>query len=333
MAQPQFDPITGPGTISSDKQWKYTLKGWIPNTISTGPISVKKETPAETLPPLGPPTPAPQAQEQGLPGQGDLGNLRLALRSALSEAAQQMTASRMKALSGFVEGGAAPNVIKAAIGLAQGGLAQKSESIFTGAVEGYTETLKFFQDKQEFALDFLARYPDSGILPTDSPETAARKASRSPSFLRTQRTAGGGGTVADRETAEARASETELENKRGQDGFVDITEYRRMRARSLLNPAEFDRRFTYFLNEGDQSRIKAESASPSTKTPEDFSRGEQIIQANVDYISEARNQNQEISTLFSLIQRETNLTDSEITKLLERFGIRRFGSTWTYQRP
>ena len=43
----------------------------------------------------------------------------VALRSALTEASQNTARNRMTALSGLVEGGAAPSVIQSAIGLAQ----------------------------------------------------------------------------------------------------------------------------------------------------------------------------------------------------------------------
>lgn len=286
------------------------------------------------LPPQGP---APSAQSsagaldtdplanQGSRNAGDLTNFTIALRSALTEAAQVQAAERMRSLAPFMEEGTAPNAIGAAIGLAQSGLRQKEEDVFSD-ISG------IFQDRQNFALQLAGRYPDSGILPSDAPETAARKASRAPSFLKSFK---GEPTVAEKEQGEARVSQAELERKRGEEGFVDLNEYRKMKARSLLSPQEFDRRFTYFLSDGNQERIRSENASPTTRTANDFTKGEQLMQDNVAIIDRVGqgNLNQFVAQLHSVIQQETNLTESEINQLLARYGFAKMGNVWVYQRP
>lgn len=113
------DPI--PGT-----NLKYEAED-IANLQSGGgtPTNIQEETPAGTLPPLS--------------SVGELSNLRIALRSALTEAAQQTATSRMQQLSGLVSGGASPSVINAAIGLAQSGLRQTQETVFGDIMAGYKD--------------------------------------------------------------------------------------------------------------------------------------------------------------------------------------------------
>lgn len=308
---PRLDIITDPVT---KRQYSRDLdvpgSTYAPYT-ETAPIK-------ESAPGILPPLPATET------GGGDLGNLRTALRSALSEAAQGVASSRIQQFSGLMGGGAAPSVIQAAIGLAQSGLKTSQETVFS-------DVMKTFEDQQDFALQLTGRYPDSGILPSDSWETAARKASRAPSFLKSLK---GEPTVAEKEQGEARVSEAELERKRGEGGFVDLSEYRRMRARSLISPTEFDRRFTYFLSEGDQERIKIESASPTTRTAGDFTKGEQIVQANLAVIDQvgAGNMNQFVAQIVSIVQQETNLTEAEINQLIARYGFQKLGSVWVYRK-
>jgi len=142
------DPI--PGT-----NLKYEAAD-IANLKSGGgtPTSFKEETPAGVLPPVG-----------GEPVTGDLGNLRVALRSALSEATQQTAASRMQQLSGLVEGGAAPNVFLAAIGLAQSGLRTTQETVFGDIMAGYKDQTEARQKEidriNELRLEFGSAVPSN----------------------------------------------------------------------------------------------------------------------------------------------------------------------------
>lgn len=100
------------------------------------------DRPAGELPPLSSDgTGTAGATTQSL---GDMGNLRLALRSALTEASQTKAGQRIQAMSGLTSGGASPNVIQAALGLAQKGLAGTTESI----VSDVTRT---FQEQQKLA--------------------------------------------------------------------------------------------------------------------------------------------------------------------------------------
>ena len=94
------------------------------------------------LPPLttgGPTTPAAAPTDQAKQSVDHLGNLRLSLRAALNEAAQRTASQRMTQLSGFVGGGAAPSVIKAAIGLAQSGLQTSQETVFGDIMASYKD--------------------------------------------------------------------------------------------------------------------------------------------------------------------------------------------------
>ena len=75
-------------------------------------------------------------------GGGDVGNLRIALRSALSEAAQSTAKNRMTQLSGLVEGGSTPSVFNAAIGLAQSGLKTRQETILSDVLRAHDEQRK-----------------------------------------------------------------------------------------------------------------------------------------------------------------------------------------------
>lgn len=117
------------------------------NLQSNTPTSFKEETPAGTLPSSG----------------SDLSNLTKALRSALGEASQQQSASRMTQLSGLVEGGAAPSVINAAIGLAQSGLRQRQQDIFSDTISGYTETQKLAEIKKQSAFNMINTMMDNGV--------------------------------------------------------------------------------------------------------------------------------------------------------------------------
>lgn len=121
------------------------------------------------LPPLSPLPPETGSSTNkppvtsGAQPASELENLRLSLRSALSEAAQQTSASRMQQLSGLVGGGAAPSVINAAIGLAQQGLATSQESVFGDVIDAYKETSALKQKEldriNELRLEFGSAIP------------------------------------------------------------------------------------------------------------------------------------------------------------------------------
>lgn len=260
-------------------------------------------------------------QDQGAKAVGDLGNLRTALRSALNEAARKRIENQYRQIAPLSEG--VPGTIGSVVDMIRSGIKTPVETTFS-------DVIQTFQDRQNFALQLSGRYPDSGILASDDPETAARKASRAPSFLKSQKNEP---TVAEKEQYEAKSSQSELERKRGEGGFVDLNEYRRMKTRSLLSPTEFDKRFTYFLSDGDQERIRMENASPTTRTAGDFTKGEQVVQANLAQIGNvgAGNMNQFVAQIYSIIQQETNLTDAEINQLIARYGFSKMGSIWIYK--
>lgn len=291
------------GTAEQNTRLLAALQGGIGVT----PSGADRETPAGDLP--------------SLPPSGPLGNLRQALRFAAEEAGKERVAGRLEQF-GEAGLGRTPGTLGSIADIVRGSVQPRVEQTFS-------DRMKTFEDQQDFALQLTGRYPDSGILPSDSPETAARKASRAPSFLKSLK---GEPTVAEKEQAEARVSEAELERKRGEGGFVDMNEYRRMKARSLLNSQEFDRRFFYFLSEGDQSRIKAESSTKDVTG--DFSRADQIIQANLEIIDQvdAGGMNQFVDQIRSIIQQNApSLTEGEINARLGSVGFRKFGSVWVYQ--
>ncbi len=128
------------------------------------PTNTKEETPASDLPTLMEKEPTGGETQTT----GDLGNLRLALRSALNEAAQTTAKNRITALSGLMEGGVAPSVLSAAVGLAQSGLKQSQESIFSDAIAGYTEEQKARETKKTSALNMINTIIDNGVFP-DTP--------------------------------------------------------------------------------------------------------------------------------------------------------------------
>src|SRR3990167_3746440 len=159
--RPQYSPASGIGSVSPKKEWKFAQGGWVKNvavvpkkpalkpaaTPTPTPSSFKQETPATVLPAL----PAPTQKT----GDNQLGNLTVALRTALTEASQATARSRMEALSGFVSGGAAPSVINAAIGLAQGGLRQRQEVIFKETVGAYQEEQRMADERRKSAFSMI----------------------------------------------------------------------------------------------------------------------------------------------------------------------------------
>lgn len=290
-----------------------------PNLIKPGqvltvpeatPVSVAEEKPAGDI------TTAPKEAPTG-----SLSNLRTALRDALNEAGKRRMASQFEQVGGAV-GEFTPGTISSVAEMIRKGVETPVESVF----KDITTALK---DQQDFAQTMIAKYPDAGIMMTDAPETIARKASRAPSFLESIK---GQPTLAEKEQEEARRMTGELDKKRGPGGFVDYTKYREQRARSLLGPDEFDRRFAgLYLSEGDRERLRDESASASTRTAADFSKAEQIVQANIDAIKAASisDRSRLATEVVSIIQRRTTLTEAEIKVIMERFGFqKREGVGW-----
>ncbi len=115
--------------------------------------------------PAGVAGPVPPAGEPANTGFGDLGNLRNALRSALSEAAQKTSTDRMTQLSGLVGGGASPSVINAAIGLAQKGLKTSQETVFGDVMAAYKDASEAKQKEMdrinELRVQFGSAVPSS----------------------------------------------------------------------------------------------------------------------------------------------------------------------------
>ena len=95
---------------------------------------------------------------------GSMSNLRLALRSALGEATQRRATKNITALSPMLEGGAAPNVITAAIGLAQNGLRQNQDTMFKDIMEGVKEEKEALQTKFNNGLNYLKTIDSVGAL-------------------------------------------------------------------------------------------------------------------------------------------------------------------------
>ena len=109
---------------------------------------VVEETPAGVLPPLG----------GAATGADIMSNLSKALKAALTEAGQTVAKQRMTAMSGLVEGGAAPSVINAAIGLAQSGLRQTREDVFGDVMATYKEQTQARQKEIDRINDLRAEY-------------------------------------------------------------------------------------------------------------------------------------------------------------------------------
>lgn len=102
---------------------------------------------------------------------GDLSNLRVALRSALTEATQQKSKSRIEALSPLLEGGAAPNVIGAAVGLAQQGLKQTQENYFNDIMTGVKDAQQSADQARRDTLNSINTMIDNGVF-SDMPDGA-----------------------------------------------------------------------------------------------------------------------------------------------------------------
>jgi hypothetical protein len=122
-------------------------------SLRAAPTSVEEETSTGTLSSLG--GGASETAGSGAETAGgtltttDMNNLSQALKAALSEAGQTVAKQRMTAMSGMVEGGAAPNVINMAIGLAQSGLRQTQADVFGDILTTYKENIAMKQREQE----------------------------------------------------------------------------------------------------------------------------------------------------------------------------------------
>ena len=144
----KVDGLLGPLTQGAIQKYGFNTQTGQPNTLP----SLKTEEDIRTEP------------------TSNLGNLRLALNTALSEAAQNTSDRRMTELSNFglLEGDVAPNVLRAAMGLARAGLAQKEEDIFSDVMAGYTEEQKLKQERKKSALDMMNTVIDNGVF-ADTP--------------------------------------------------------------------------------------------------------------------------------------------------------------------
>lgn len=123
---------------------------------------------ATSLPPLNTSQPSGNDQATTLPTdvtQSHLGSFRIALKQALEESAASTAKNRMTQLSGLTEGGAAPSVITAAIGLAQSGLRQSQESVFGDIMTGYKDASEARQKEidriNDLRLEFGSAVPNS----------------------------------------------------------------------------------------------------------------------------------------------------------------------------
>ena len=102
-----------------------------------------------------------------------MGNLRVALRTALDEGARYQAESRLKVMqgSGMLKEGVAPSVFGAAIGLAQQGLNSAKEAISGDIITGYTEEQRMAQTRKQTALSTINSMIDNGVF-ADTPAAA-----------------------------------------------------------------------------------------------------------------------------------------------------------------
>ncbi|HEA84519.1 MAG TPA: hypothetical protein ENI04_00870 [Candidatus Wildermuthbacteria bacterium] len=107
---------------------------------------------------------------------GGLSNFRVALRAALNEAGRRRAQSRFEQIQPIAEG-LPPGSLGGVANLIRQGIRGPIETVFG-------DVMKERQTVADFALKLMAAYPDANILSSDSPESAARKASLSPSFTR-----------------------------------------------------------------------------------------------------------------------------------------------------
>lgn len=102
-------------------------------------------------------------------GVGQMSNLRTALRAALGEATERKSASNITMLSPLLEGGAAPNVITAAIGLAQGGLRDTQDRYFNDVMQGVSDEQKLADDRKKNTMTSIEMMMDNGVF-GDTPD-------------------------------------------------------------------------------------------------------------------------------------------------------------------
>jgi len=100
---------------------------------------------------------------------GNMSNLRVALRAALGEATSQKASSNITMLSPLLEGGAAPNVITAAIGLAQGGLKETQDRMFSDIMQGVSDEQKLADDRKKQTMTSIEMMMDNGVF-GDTPD-------------------------------------------------------------------------------------------------------------------------------------------------------------------
>ena len=147
-----------------------------PNLIRPGQKLIIPDK-AGTAPSVGGETPAGDISRT-LPGEqqdtgGQLGNFRMALKSALNEAAGRRVANRAKQVMPLA--GGVPGTMSSIVNMIKSGVKAPVESIFN-------DIMADFKSTKDFALNMSSRYPDAGILPTDTPETVSLKVSNAPSF-------------------------------------------------------------------------------------------------------------------------------------------------------
>lgn len=108
------------------------------------PNSAVPSSLAGTMPGAIPP-PEATSTAQG----GNLMNLQTVLRSALNEATQKKAEDRMKAVSPLIEGGAAPSVFTAALGLVKQGLQTSEEHKYSDVTQAYEKQLELMKSNPD----------------------------------------------------------------------------------------------------------------------------------------------------------------------------------------
>ncbi len=99
-----------------------------------------------------------------------------------------------------------------------------------------------------FTLNAMQDYRSAGIKLGDSYETIQSKIVGSSEYRTETTKSSGGGTVVDKNVAEAGDAQQKLLNNRGDDGYVDPYYYSELRSSSRLSSSEFDKKFGYLVN-------------------------------------------------------------------------------------
>mgnify|MGYP001617740606 CR=1 FL=1 len=137
MPKPNYSPREGYGTVSTDGEWKFTTAGWTPTAPAPAPAPViKKEEPAAVVAPALTSTGTGQATQT--PPEGELGNLRIALRDALNEAARKRVENNFNAVAPLTSGNV-PGTIGAVVDLIRGGIKSPVETTFSDIISGYKD--------------------------------------------------------------------------------------------------------------------------------------------------------------------------------------------------